>query len=64
MGYFYTQRYFATRGVVFCSVRKEGFIPQGKHVPAQYLYATGLVWFSDAQVRELNDHHCSIRALL
>ncbi|KAI0630614.1 hypothetical protein C8Q77DRAFT_216354 [Trametes polyzona] len=46
LGRMRTQRYFATRGVVFCSVREGGFIPDGRARPVQYMLATAPVWFS------------------
>ncbi|KAI0630597.1 hypothetical protein C8Q77DRAFT_1160156 [Trametes polyzona] len=44
-GMLHTQRYFATRGVVFCSAREGGFIPDGRARPVQYMLATVPVWF-------------------
>ncbi|KAI0630609.1 hypothetical protein C8Q77DRAFT_1160167 [Trametes polyzona] len=58
LGRMHTQRYFATRGVVFCSAREGGFIPDGRARPVQYTLATAPVWFS-TQVQTICKDLCT-----
>ncbi|KAL1741471.1 hypothetical protein HDZ31DRAFT_45373, partial [Schizophyllum fasciatum] len=52
-----TQRYFATRGVVFCSAR-HGWAPWAG-VPKEYMYSTSLLWFRQGSATPIFKNICT-----